>query len=126
MSVVQTTSRDAAREPASPDTPDAGTDTLTDNPYEAYFRNKFEQRRGTQAGQMGVIDMIAGGIITLVVVAIVLNQLVTLSIVNNTTGPFSGLIDSVENIGSSALTLIVVGFLAAAAGVVLSMFRGRF
>jgi hypothetical protein len=92
----------------------------------------FQQGKAAFSGmmarmrQMSAVDMIAGGIITLVVVAIVLNQLLTLEIVNNTTGPFSGLIDSVENIGSASLTLIVVGFLAAAAGVVLSMFRGRF
>jgi hypothetical protein len=72
------------------------------------------------------VEMIGGGVITVAVVAIVLNQLFTLGIVNNTTGPFSGLIDSTENIGSSALVLVVVGFLAAGAAVTLQMFRGRF
>lgn len=91
----------------------------------------FEAAHGAARGRMNqmgnsAVEMIGGGIITVAVIAIVLNQLFTLSIVNDTTGPFSGLIDSVENIGGSALTLVVVGFLAAGAAVTLSMFRGRF
>jgi len=74
----------------------------------------------------GMVERVAGGIMTIAVVAIVLNQLFTLEIVNSTSGPFSDLITQVQNVGTAALTLIVLGFLAAAAGAVLTMFRGGF
>lgn len=76
--------------------------------------------------QGGMTERIAGGVMAIAIVAIVLNELFTLSLVNNTTGPFSGLINSVENVGTAALTLVVLGFLAAAGGAVLTMFRGGF
>lgn len=74
----------------------------------------------------GMTERIAGGVMAIAIVAIVLNELFSLSLVSNTSGPFSGLIDSVENVGTAALTLVVLGFLAAAGGAVLTMFRGGF
>jgi len=79
-----------------------------------------------QMGGGGMTERIAGGIIAVTVVAIVLNQLFTLSIVNTTTGPFSGLLQTVESVGTGALTLVVLGFLAAAGGAAIAMFRGGF
>jgi len=73
-----------------------------------------------------MVEKIAGGIMTITVVAIVLNELFTLSIVNSSSGPFSDLLTQVQNVGTAALTLVVLGFLAAAATVVLQMFRGGF
>jgi hypothetical protein len=74
----------------------------------------------------GMTERIAGGVMAIAIVAIVLNELFTLDLVSNTSGPFSGLINSVENVGTAALTLVVLGFLAAAGGAVLTMFRGGF
>lgn len=74
----------------------------------------------------GMTERIAGGVMAIAIVAIVLNELFTLDLVSNTSGPFSGLISSVENVGTAALTLVVLGFLAAAGGAVLTMFRGGF
>lgn len=110
------------------------TDAQSVTNHESYKAGEqlFEAARGTaraRMDQMGgsTVEMIGGGIITVVVVAIVLNQLFTLNIVNSTsTGPFSNVLQSTENIGGAALTLVVVGFLAAGAAVTLSMFRGRF
>jgi hypothetical protein len=105
--------------------------SVTDRESYKAGEHLFEAARGSaraRMDQMGgsTVEMIGGGIITVVVVAIVLNQLFTLSIVNQTSGPFSGILQSTENIGGAALTLVVVGFLAAGAAVTLSMFRGRF
>jgi len=74
----------------------------------------------------GMVERIAGGVMAVAVVAVVLTELFSLSIISNATGPFSGLITQVENVGTAALTLVVLGFLAAAGGAVLSMFRGGF
>jgi hypothetical protein len=79
-----------------------------------------------QMGGGGMTERIAGGIIAVTVVAIVLNQLFTLQIVNTTSGPFSGLLTTVESVGTGALTLVVLGFLAAAGGAAIAMFRGGF
>lgn len=109
------------------------TDAQSVTNHESYKAGEqlFEAARGSaraRMDQMGgsTVEMIGGGIITVVVVAIVLNQLFTLNIVNSTTGPFSNVLQSTEDIGGAALTLVVVGFLAAGAAVTLSMFRGRF
>lgn len=74
----------------------------------------------------GMVERIAGGVMAVAVVAIVLNQLFSLSIVNQTSGPFSGLLDTVESVGTGAITLVVLGFLAAAGGAAISMFRGGY
>lgn len=97
-------------------------DGIADRPA---FRAGFERGERFFQGS-GMVERIAGGVMTIAVVAIVLNELFTLSIVSNQSGPFSGLIDQVENVGTAALTLVVLGFLAAAATVVLRMFRGGF
>jgi hypothetical protein len=74
----------------------------------------------------GMVERIAGGVMAVAIVAIVLNELFTLQIVNNTSGPFSGLMDTVESVGTGAITLVVLGFLAAAGGMAISMFRSGF
>lgn len=76
--------------------------------------------------QTGMTEQIAGGVMAIAIVAIVLNELFSLSLVSNSSGPFAGLISQVENVGTAALTLVVLGFLAAAGGAVLTMFRGGF
>lgn len=96
--------------------------TITESAHYQVGQRAFESwwQRG------GMTERIAGGVMAIAIVAIVLNELFTLDLVNNTDGPFSGLITSVENVGTAALTLVVLGFLAAAGGAVLTMFRGGF
>lgn len=96
--------------------------SLTDTAGFQLGQQKFDEFR--QRG--GMTERIAGGVMAIAIVAIVLNELFTLQIVNNTTGPFSGLMDTVESVGTGALTLVVLGFLAAAGGAAISMFRGGF
>jgi len=108
------------------DVSDGVTMAVTDHHAYKLGAKKGEQfvHSFRQSGSM--TERIAGGVMAIAVVAVVLNQLFTLDIVNNTSGPFAGLIDSVTNVGGAALTLVVLGFLAAAAGAVLTMFRGGF
>jgi len=108
---------------------DSDVQTLTDSAHfqtGAQLGEQSVERAATWYQQGGMTERIAGGVMAIAIVAIVLNELFTLQLVNNTTGPFSGLIDSVENVGTAALTLVVLGFLAAAGGAVLTMFRGGF
>lgn len=99
-------------------------ESIRGNPWFQMGFNKGQDSIDRMNAGAGMAERIAGGVMTIAVVALVLNEMFSLSVFN-TTGPFSGLIDSVENIGGAALTLVVLGFLAAAGAAALSMFRGR-
>lgn len=98
--------------------------SLVDNPaYKA--GHKAGDKFFREMRQRSTIDMIAGGIMTVVIVGIVLNELLTLQLVSNSSGPFSDLLENtIPQIGTASLTLVVLGFLAAGGSVALSMFRG--
>lgn len=110
--------------------------TVNENPVADELPDSVTEHVGFKAGfskgtevfgqRGGMVERIAGGVMSVAVVAIVLNELFTLDIVNSSTGPFSSLLTQVENIGTAALGLVVLGFLAAAAGLVLTQFRGGF
>ncbi|RLM53184.1 hypothetical protein DVK02_14945 [Halobellus sp. Atlit-31R] len=102
---------------------------LTQNPAYQFGYNAGMQKLTPDSSveqNGGMIERIAGGIMTVVLVAIVLNEMLTLTIVNQSTGPMSDLIDQATQVGTAALTLAVLGFLAAAATLVLNFFRGGF
>lgn len=80
---------------------------------------------GMSLAQSLTAKTIGKGLMTVALVVIVLNELFTLSIVNNTTGPFGDLIDTVENLGVAALTLVVIGFIVLGAAVAIG-FMDRF
>jgi tetrahydromethanopterin S-methyltransferase subunit F len=71
----------------------------------------------------GMVNRIVGGIFAVVLGVIMLNVLLTLDIVNNSSGPFANVFNTIESVGGAALIFIVLGFLAAAGGVAVSMFR---
>jgi len=75
---------------------------------------------------MRTVQMIGGAVVGIAVITIVVNQLLTTSIVANTTGPFDGVITSLENTGVAAMTLLVVGLLVAAASRLMDFFGGGF
>lgn len=81
--------------------------------------------RGMSLAQSITAKSIGKGLMTVALVVIVLNQLFTLEIINNTSGPFAGLITTVENLGTAALTLVVLGFIILGAAVAMS-FMDRF
>lgn len=48
---------------------------------------------------------------------VILNEIFTIEALNNTSGPFSGVVDTIGTTGVAALTLIVVGLIAYAGAV---------
>lgn len=70
------------------------------------------------------IQLIGGAIIMMAIIVVILNEVLTLDAVANSTGPFSTVIDSLTSTGSSALILLVIGLLVAAAIAVISFFGG--
>jgi len=71
---------------------------------------------------MGQVRLIGGAIIMIAVIVLVLNEVLTINAINNSTGPFSGIIDTLEGTGGAALSLLVVGLLVAAAAAVMRFF----
>lgn len=81
----------------------------------------------SEASIMQQVRLIAGAMIGISVLVIVLNEVFSLSQVSNSSGPFSGVIDSLQSTGGAALGLLVVGLLVVAANAVMSFFgRGGF
>lgn len=73
---------------------------------------------------MGTVQMIGGAVITIAVIVVVVNEVLTIDAVANSTGPMSSVIDSLETTGASAMILLVVGLVVAAAVALLGFFRG--
>lgn len=75
---------------------------------------------------MRTVQMIGGAIVGIAVIGIVLNELFSSAAVNQSSGPFSGIFDSLTSTGVAAVTLLVVGLLVAAASRILDFFGGGF
>jgi len=75
---------------------------------------------------MRTVQMIGGAVIGIAIVTIVVNEVLTTSAVNNSSGPFGGVISSLETTGVAAMSLLVVGLLVAAASKLMSFFGGGF
>lgn len=78
----------------------------------------------SHASIMGTVRVIGGSMIGLAVLVLVLNEVFSLGQFDGT-GPFSGIVDSLETTGSAALGLLVIGLLVAAANRVMGFFGGR-
>ena len=95
------------------------------------FRTTPESERDEEWDQtynqmMRTVQMIGGAVIGIAVIVIVVNEVLTTNAVNNSSGPFGGVIDSLETTGVAAMTLLVVGLLVAAASKLMSFFGGGF
>ena len=77
-----------------------------------------------QADIMGVVRVIGGAMIGIGVLVIVLNEIFSLSQIENSSGPFADVISSLETTGVAALSLLVIGLLVAAANRVMGFFGG--
>jgi hypothetical protein len=75
---------------------------------------------------MQAIQAVGGAVIAIAIVTIVVNAVLTTSAVDNSTGPFSDVINSLETTGVSAMVLLVIGLLVAAATRLMGMFQGGF
>jgi len=78
-----------------------------------------------EASIMRVVRLIGGAMIGIAVLTVVLNQIFELDSIANSTGPFSGITDSLTTIGVSALSLLVIGLLVVAANRVMGFFGGQ-
>jgi hypothetical protein len=87
--------------------------------------SELENRTAFSNGNiMGTVRVIGGAMIGIAVLIVVLNSVFALDSVTNSSGPFSGVIQQLENIGGAALGLIVIGLLVAAANRVMGFFGG--
>jgi len=75
---------------------------------------------------MGAVRMIGGAVVGIAVIVLVVNEVLTIGAVSNSTGPFSGVIDSLETTGVAAMTLLVVGLVVVAAQQIMSYMGGGF
>jgi hypothetical protein len=94
-------------------------DAALDSEDEDEFDSRFSQ-------MMRTVQMIGGAVIGIAIVTIVVNEVLTTSAVNNSSGPFGGVISSLETTGVAAMSLLVVGLLVAAASKLMSFFGGGF
>jgi len=75
---------------------------------------------------MRAIQAIGGGVIAIAIVVVVVNAVMTTEAVNNSSGPFQGVIDSLNTTGVSAMVLLVIGLLVGAASRLMGMFSSGF
>ena len=85
---------------------------------------EWEDEGLAQAEIMGTVRVIGGAMIGISVLVIVLNEVFSINSISNSTGPFAGIIDSLESTGVAAMSLLVVGLLVAAANRVMGFFGG--
>lgn len=76
--------------------------------------------------KLGIVQearILGGGVITVVLILIVLNEIMGLQIVTNATGPFASLLTTdVPQIASAGFSVLTVGFIVVAANAVLNFF----
>jgi len=77
-----------------------------------------------RADIMNTVRVIGGAMIGLAVLVVVLDEVFSINSISNSSGPFSGVIDSLESTGVAALSLLVIGLLVAAANQVMGFFGG--
>ena len=75
---------------------------------------------------MRAIQAIGGGVIAIAIVVVVVNAVLTTDAVANSSGPFQGVIDSLNTTGVSAMVLLVIGLLVGAASRLMGMFSSGF
>lgn len=101
-----------------------GWDEQADDTREALASQDWDD--DLHQSMMRTVQMIGGAVIGIAVITIVVNEVLTTEVVNNSSGPFGGVIDSLETTGVAAMTLLVVGLLVAAASKLMGFFGGGF
>lgn len=100
-----------------------GWDDQAEDTRDALISDDFDDQYNQM---MRTVQMIGGAVIGIAVVVIVVNSVLTTDVVANTSGPFDGVIGSLETTGVAAMSLLVVGLLVAAASKLMSFFGGGF
>jgi hypothetical protein len=75
-------------------------------------------------GVMNAVKMVGGAVIGIAVITLVVNEVLTVDAINNSSGPFTGVINSLETTGVAAMTLLVVGLLVVAASFIMRYMEG--
>jgi len=104
---------------------DAVSETVADGRH-GYQMGKDLAHSELEQNMMSAVRMIGGAVITIAIVVVVVNEVLTTDAVSTSNGPFAGVITSLESTGVAAMTLLVVGLLVAAASVLLGLFGSRF
>lgn len=86
------------------------------------FREKLRDQFSDSNRIVRTVRLIGGAMITLLLVAVVLNEI--FGAVNVGSGPFSGIGTDLETTGVAAISLLVVGLLIVAANRLMSIFGG--
>lgn len=68
--------------------------------------------------------LLGGAVITIAITVVVVNEVLTVNAINNTTGPFTGVIDSLDTTGVAAMSLLVVGLLVYAGQKIMGFMGG--
>jgi hypothetical protein len=115
---------DAVTVDDDPDEPDFQVVDETGHVVETTTVDEFEEEGLAQAEVMQTVRVIGGGMIGLAVLVVVLNEIFSINSISSSSGPFSGIIDSLESTGVAALSLLVIGFLVLAANRIMGFFGG--
>lgn len=75
---------------------------------------------------MQAVRLVGGAVITIAVVVLVVNEVLTVQAINNTSGPFAPVIDSLGTTGVAAMTLLVIGLIVVAANQIMGFMGGGF
>ena len=116
--------RDTVTTDPEPEDPDFQVLTEEGELVETTTAEEYEAQGLAHADIMGVVRVIGGAMIGIAVLVVVLNEIFSIESISNTTGPFGGVVDSLESTGVAALSLLVVGLLVAAANRVMGFFGG--
>lgn len=74
-------------------------------------------------GIMREVQLIGGAVIMIAVITLVVNEVLSVDAIANQSGPFTGVIGSLETTGVAAMTLLVVGLLVVAAMALMRYFN---
>jgi hypothetical protein len=75
---------------------------------------------------MQEVRMVGGAVVLIAVIVLVVNEVLTVPAINNSTGPFTPVIDSLGTTGVAAMSLLVVGLVVAAARAIMGFMGGGF
>lgn len=76
---------------------------------------------------MGIVDearMFGAAVVVIAITVVVVNEVLTVDIISNSSGPFTGVINDLETTGVAAMGLLVVGLLVVAGRVVMGFMGG--
>jgi len=84
----------------------------------------LDEKAPAQLDMMGTVRVLGGSMIGIAILVVVLNEVFSLNQIANSTGAFSGVIDSLKSTGGAALGLLVIGLLVLGANRVMGFFGG--